>query len=151
MITAQQTENASLSQYRMAIYTFDIGFNTLHTLTSNLSTAQSAAANIAVLEVYANNWLTSTNNNNDVDTNYDNAMNKINLIMPNPGKGTNARGDSPQEVLFFVTDGVEDESVNGNRNQSVLNTSWCTTIKNSKHQNRSLVYKLSPATYQCLV
>ena len=34
----------------------------------------------------------------------------MNTIMPNPGKGTNVAGDTPQEVLFFVTDGVEDES-----------------------------------------
>ena len=30
-------------------------------------------------------------------------------MMPNPGKGTNVAGDTPQEVLFIVTDGVEDE------------------------------------------
>ena len=29
--------------------------------------------------------------------------------MPTPGNGTNVAGDKPQEVLFFVTDGVEDE------------------------------------------
>ena len=30
-------------------------------------------------------------------------------VMPNPGTGTNEAGDTPQEVLFIVTDGVEDE------------------------------------------
>ena len=34
--------------------------------------------------------------------------------MPNPGNGTNQTGDKPQEVLFIVTDGVEDEN-NGSR------------------------------------
>jgi hypothetical protein len=29
-----------------------------------------------------------------------------------------------------VTDGVEDETVNGSRVQSLMNTSYCTTIKN---------------------
>ena len=29
--------------------------------------------------------------------------------MPNPGNGTNVAGDTPQEVLFIVTDGVVDE------------------------------------------
>jgi Flp pilus assembly protein TadG len=28
--------------------------------------------------------------------------------MPDPGSGTTAKGDTPQEVLFIVTDGVED-------------------------------------------
>ena len=50
--------------------------------------------------------------------------------MPNPGNGTNAKGDTPQEVLFLVTDGVEDELVNGSRVQSLMSTSMCNTIKN---------------------
>jgi hypothetical protein len=50
--------------------------------------------------------------------------------MPNPGNGTNANGDTPQEVLFFVTDGVEDETVAGNRQQSLMGNARCTTIKN---------------------
>ena len=54
----------------------------------------------------------------------------MNTIMPNPGNGSNTPGDTPQEVLFFVTDGVEDESVSGGRQLSVINTADCTTIKN---------------------
>ena len=46
----------------------------------------------------------------DAETNYDSAMNGINTTMPTPGNGTNCAGDTPQEVLFFVTDGVEDEN-----------------------------------------
>jgi Flp pilus assembly protein TadG len=130
MSTAQQTQTANNAKYQMAIYTFDVNFNTIQALTSNLSTAQTQAGNITMLEVYDNNCLTSSNCNNDTDTNYDNAMTNINTIMPNPGGGTNNAGDSPQEVLFFVTDGVEDESVSGSRVQSLMSTSWCTTIKN---------------------
>jgi hypothetical protein len=51
-------------------------------------------------------------------------------IMPYPGGGTRIAGDTPQEVLFFVTDGVEDEIVNGSRVQSLMDPSYCTTIKN---------------------
>jgi hypothetical protein len=130
MTTAQSTEATNSAQYRMAIYTFDTNFNTIQTLTSSLTTAESAAANITQLETYQNSWLTKTNDNNDTDTNYDNAMNSINTTMPAPGYGTNAAGDTPQEVLFFVTDGVEDENVNGNRQQSLMNTTWCNTVKN---------------------
>jgi hypothetical protein len=81
-----------------------------------------------VIEVYKNNWLTSSNNNSDEDTNFDAALNGINSIMPNPGNGSQT--STPQEVLFLVSDGVEDEDVNGGRQQSVLNTNLCTTIKN---------------------
>jgi Flp pilus assembly protein TadG len=130
MTTAQSTETQNHAVYRMAIYTFDVAFNTIQTLTSSLSTAQTSAANIKQLQVYNNNNLTSTNNNSDADTNYDNAMTNINSTMPNPGNGSNIAGDTPQEVLFFVTDGVEDETVNGSRQESVMDPGWCTTIKN---------------------
>jgi len=141
MTTAQQAANINRAQYRMAIYTFDVGFNTIQKLTSNLNTAQVAAAKINVFEVYANNFLTSSNNNNDEDTNYDNAMTKINSTMPAPGNGTKSASDTPQEVLFFVTDGVEDECQNptlnaykggGCRQQYLMNSNadWCTAIKN---------------------
>jgi Flp pilus assembly protein TadG len=130
MTTAQSFENSTTAKYRAAIYTFDVNFNTIASLTSNLSNAQSLAGGIQMLEVYQNNYLTQSNSNNDTDTNYDNAMTSINLVMPNPGSGTSAPLDTPQEVLFFVTDGVEDEMVGGNRVQSLMNTAWCTTIKN---------------------
>jgi hypothetical protein len=141
MTTAKTTEAQNSATYGVAIYTFDVNFNTIQTLTTNLTTAQSSAANIQMLEVYSNNWLTSSNNNYDEDTNYDNAMTNINSIMPNPGYGTNAQGDSPQEVLFFVTDGVEDQYDNPalnptsgtpGRQQYMMNSNydWCSAIKN---------------------
>jgi hypothetical protein len=85
--------------------------------------------------------LTSSNDNSDEDTNYDNAMNNINSTMPNPGNGTNAKGDTPQEVLFFVTDGVEDQYENpalnptsdtAGRQQYLMNSNydWCSAVKN---------------------
>jgi Flp pilus assembly protein TadG len=130
MSTAKTTMQSNGAQYRVAIYTFDVNFNTIQTLTSSMSTAQSSAGNIKMLEVYSNNNLTSTNDNDDTDTNYDNAMTNINSAMPNPGGGTNAAGDTPQEVMFFVTDGVEDEMVNGSRQQSLMSTAACNTVKN---------------------
>ena len=129
MTTAQATETANNNTYKVAIYTFDVAFNLIQTLTSNLSAAQTAASNIQVLEVYSNNWLTSSNNNSDTDTNWDLAMSDINTIMPNPGGGTNTQGDTPQEVLFIVTDGVEDQMVNGTRTYA-MSTTECTAIKN---------------------
>jgi Flp pilus assembly protein TadG len=124
MATAQSTATNNNATYRAAIYTFNIGFNTITTLTSSLSTAKAQAANIQLYEVPYQNW------NNDAITNYTNAMTQINSIMPNPGGGTTQAGDTPQEVLFFVTDGVEDETVGSSRVQSLMNPSYCTTIKN---------------------
>jgi hypothetical protein len=141
MTTATSTAKSNSAAYRVAIYTFDVAVNTIQTLTSNLTTAESSAGNIQMLEVYSNNMLTSSNSNADEDTNYDNAMSSINTTMPNPGNGTNAKGDTPQEVLFFVTDGVEDEyqspalnptSDNAGRQQYLMNSNydWCSAIKN---------------------
>jgi hypothetical protein len=92
----------------------------------------------------------TTSNNSDEDTNYTNAMTQINAIMPNPGQGTQSPGDTPKEVLFFVTDGVVDQKntscttsggspagsaspyvvCSGTRQQSAMDPSYCTTIKN---------------------
>lgn len=130
MSTAQTTSSSNSATYGVAIYTFDYGFNTIQTLTTSMTTAKSAAGNIKLLEVYDNNCLTSACTSGDTDTNYDNAFSNINTIMPSPGNGTNAKGDSPQEVLFLVTDGVEDELVNGTRIQSLMSTTMCNTIKN---------------------
>jgi len=136
MSTASATEGSNTTQYQMAIYTFaNAGLGTIQPLTSNMATAQASAANINVLEVYDNNWLTQTNKNSDTDTNFETAMSQINTIMPNPGLGTPT--STPQEVLFIVSDGVDDEvsstcsqSLNGNRCQQPFNTAWCTTVKN---------------------
>ena len=99
------------------------------------------ASGIQVLQVYNNNCLTSSNCNDDTDTDFDNAMSNINSDMPNPGGGTNVGGDTPQEVLFIVSDGVDDKTSStcsqptigysgGTRCQQPFSTTWCTTIKN---------------------
>src|ERR1700722_6439326 len=136
MSTATSTEAANNATYDMAIYTFNYsGTSTVQSLTSNLTTAANAAAGIDVLEVYDNNNLTSSNANNDTDTNFPSAMSQINGIMPNPGTG--AGSSTPQEVLFLVSDGVQDdntgvcsETLSGTRCQAPFDPTWCTTVKN---------------------
>jgi Flp pilus assembly protein TadG len=137
--------------YEMAIFTFDVQGTTnsqcsstsIQTIyapscepSSDLSAAQTAAATIDVLEVCSNNYLTCSDDNNDTDTDFETAMTTMNNIMPTPGSGTS--GSTPQEVLFLVTDGVDDEvnssscsqSLDGTRCQQPFNTAMCTTIKN---------------------
>ena len=149
MSTAQTTEAANNNTYKVAIYTFDTGLNTIYAPSglpsTNLSSAATAAANIAMLEVYDNNWLTSSNNNSDTDTNFSSALQSLNTTMANPGGGTSNAGDTPQEVVFLVTDGVEDKAVSSTsacsqptvsigsgqyRCQQPFDTTWCTTVKN---------------------
>jgi Flp pilus assembly protein TadG len=129
MDTATTTMTNYKSTYRMAIYTFNTGgTNTISALTSSLSTAKSLAAGIDVLTVYKNNWLTSTNNNSDEDTDFEAAMTGIGTVMPAPGTGM--AGNTPQEVLFLVSDGVDDSKVAGARHQALFDASYCTTVKN---------------------
>jgi len=150
MTTASSMEQTNNNTYKVALYSFDYGFNTVYAPsglpTANLSAAGSAATqNIQLLEVYDNNNLTSTNNNSDTDTNFSNALQSLNTIMPAPGGGTSNQGDTPQEVVFLVTDGVEDKIVSGAsscsqlvlslgsgqyRCQQPFDTTWCTTVKN---------------------
>ena len=218
MTTAQTTETANnlSNAYRMAIYTFDYGLNTILAIPpltpsfTTLSAAATAASGIQLVEVYDNNsrlntvltttgnthstktldglastsgvavgqvvygtgiaggttvttknsstkvtlstaatatatgaavTFATTTNNSDADTNWTNAMTQINGIMPPPGQGTQSPADTPKEVLFIVTDGVEDETVasctnsatvncSGSRQQSIMDPSYCKTITN---------------------
>ena len=164
MNTAYQISNINRNTYGVAIYTFDYQFNSASpifapsgrpgvvqtpltppaTTSYSVATIQSAAASIQVMPVYKNNWLTSSNNNSDADTSIAGALNGLNNIMPTPGNGTNVAGDTPQEVVFLVTDGVEDVNITtdpyttsclkplsgGKRCQAPLDPTICTTIKN---------------------
>jgi Flp pilus assembly protein TadG len=129
MDTATTTMANYKSTYKMAIYTFNTGgINTITALTSSLSSAKTQAAGIDVVPVYKNNWLTSAASNSDEDTDFEAAMTGINTTMPLPGTGM--AGSTPQEVLFIVSDGVDDNKVGGSRNQALFDTSYCTTVKN---------------------
>ena len=124
--------------YKAALYTFDTGLNTLATLTTPTS-AGTQVSDIALMSVLYQNCVTSSSCNTDYGTNIAGALSSLNGIMPNPGLGSNSTGDTPQEVVFLVTDGVEDKIVSscpnatfaGNsRCQQPLDTAMCTTIKN---------------------
>jgi hypothetical protein len=140
--------------YRFAAYAMDsattvetnaTGNTLLMDLTKSYKAGwNSASANFGVMEMWANNQYCADaacgsglagSSLSDTATNYDVALNAINnpTIMPDPGNGTNVPGDTPKEVLFFVTDGVEDEAnlirliqpINANGSAN-----YCTQIKN---------------------
>jgi Flp pilus assembly protein TadG len=161
--TAESISNTNRNTYGLAIYTFDYQLNSSSpifapsghpgvvqtpltppaTTSYSVATIQSAANNIAVLPVYKNNWLTSSFNNSDTDTSIAGSLNSLNNLMPNPGNGTNVAGDTAQEVIFLVTDGVDDVNISSDsythtcdktlsgssRCQQPLDPAICTTIK----------------------
>jgi Flp pilus assembly protein TadG len=124
--------------YKAALYTFDLGLNTLASLTAP-TTAGTKVSNIALMPVvYQNCVVTTTNCKTDNGTDIAGALTSLNSIMPTPGLGSNASGDTPQEVVFLVTDGVEDKIAttcpnatfaSNSRCQQPLDTTMCTTIK----------------------
>jgi hypothetical protein len=114
-------------QYRMAIYTFgtsatNLGLTTITSLTSSLSSAKTAAANIDLMAVPNQSY------NNDQDTDYNSIMPAVNNVIPAPGDGLSSV--TPQKVLFFVSDGVSDANVGGVRTIAPINPALCTAIKN---------------------
>lgn len=149
MKTAQSTEATQNNTYKAAIYSFDYGFNTVYAPSglpsADLTSAATAAANnISLLKVDHQNCVVSGSCSTDYGTDIENALSSVNALMPLPGGGSNQTGDTPQEVVFLVTDGVDDKMVslssscsgtplaNGSkyRCQQPINTSICTTIKN---------------------
>lgn len=149
MKTAQSKEAEQNNTYKAAIYTFDYGFNTVYAPSglpsADLSSAATQAANnISLLQVdHQNCVLSGCSITTDYGTDIVNGLSSVNALMPNPGGGSNQTGDTPQEVIFLVTDGVEDKMVtlssscsgtplaNGSkyRCQQPLNTAICKTIR----------------------
>ncbi|MBR0793689.1 pilus assembly protein [Bradyrhizobium manausense] len=140
MDTAGATETYS-NQFRMAIYDFGassktIGLRALFSLSSSLSSAKTAAGLIDLMGVYGNNDAYTA----DKDTQFSTVFPAINTAISSPGAGTSA---APLKYLFFVSDGVADESnaaclktmynkTFGNispRCQSPLNPALCDTLK----------------------
>jgi Flp pilus assembly protein TadG len=153
--TAQSSQFSTPPVYRFSIYSMDspwqFGLTQLVPLTTTYQSQwTTASANFGVMEMYSNNGdcgnaaCSTKGSDGDVETNYDDSLGKFSQssYIPNPGNGTNQAGDTPQKVLFIITDGVEDEQSGGSRLEQAINdlgaapygnsnsTNWCTTIKN---------------------
>ena len=142
MDTATSTQVIA-NQFRAAIYTFgssaaSAGLTKIFPLSSSLSSAKTAAANIDLMTVPYQNYAS------DTDTNFDSALPAINSIIATPGDGSSP--SVPQKVLFFVSDGVADANTAScsqpttpgqdpqtgqtyTRCQEPLDVSWCDSIK----------------------
>jgi Flp pilus assembly protein TadG len=150
MMTMAQNSQTVNSQFRVAIYTFgtwgsttppsdvakqatnNYAPNQVIALTTNLSAAASAGAQIDLMTVNQNN------ENSDRATNFDSMLPAMSALIPNPGTGMSST--SRQALLFFVSDGMADEVNPGNcfgnlisgqsRCIEPINTALCTAIKN---------------------
>ncbi|MCK1542079.1 pilus assembly protein [Bradyrhizobium sp. 179] len=132
MDTASATETYS-NQFRMAIYDFGgsastLGLRNLFSLSASLSSAKSATGKIDLMSV------NGQNENGDQDTAFTAIFPAIDKEISSPGPGTSS---SPLKYLFFVSDGVADESntaclkpLSGStRCQSPLNPLLCKAMR----------------------
>jgi len=133
MTTATNTETLP-KQYGMAIYDFGTDATLLNAqtptayqvsaLTTNLTTSASNAASIDLMTVPYQNY------NSDEQTNYTSVLANMNSTIPAEGSGMTSA--TPQEVLFMVTDGLQDSyncSYSGCRQLSPIDTTTCTALK----------------------
>lgn len=134
---AVTTSAANKAVYRMGLSSFDFGFQRLWPQSSSISKVESDlsvvadhAADYTIQPYYVNNWRTSSNNDGDRGTFTSAAFNSMLNVMPAvPGWGTKVAGDTPQAMLFLITDGMRDESRPGGRPEGPIDTNLCTTVK----------------------
>ncbi|HXQ15995.1 MAG TPA: hypothetical protein VN814_15370 [Caulobacteraceae bacterium] len=139
MDTASTASTNDHATYGMAIYLTDVNqTNTANDLnlyvleprTTNLADAKAKAATITALEMCTNNHLACGDGNNDMDTYLDADLSTLNTgttWLPTPGDG--AAGDPAQEVLFIVTDGLNDEGSPRSYPPIDWNGTLCSAIK----------------------
>jgi Flp pilus assembly protein TadG len=140
MDTANSTATYT-NQFRMAIYTFGaseatMGLTPITLLTSNLSTAKSDARNIDLMGVTTPGPSHTGNTpTGDQDTNFTTIFPQMDTaIVGTSGSGTSS---APAKFLFFVSDGVADESNSAclkaksgsARCQSPIDPALCTALK----------------------
>jgi len=92
--------------YTWPVSTANIDFQSESTMSSGFTAAQAAANGVAPLE-----------SNSEGDDSYsfidEQGLKGMYAIMPTPGNGGSSVGDTPQEVLFIVTDGMNDTDSDG--------------------------------------
>jgi Flp pilus assembly protein TadG len=139
--TAKQIADDNHVMYRMAVNRFDYygpttsGYGPVVPLTdlssdANVQSVVNAATNLPLTYWWSNSNISSTQNINDQSTNFYQAFDQMNKLMPTPGTGQTA--NDPQEVMFIITDGMSDENLNGSRTHSQLlqtHIDQCTAIK----------------------
>ena len=148
--TALTTATSNNVNYRMGMYTFNMAgnFQTIQSLTAISTSSQSslvtAAGNIQLQLMYGSGG-TVTQGGSDTFwvTSYADMLTQMASVLPTkPGNGTSAQGDTPQAVLFIITDGISDEqsspigaaySLGSDRTRSAMvqyHINQCNAIKN---------------------
>jgi len=138
MDTATSARKVS-NQFRMAVYTFgqkaeDTKLMEVANLTSDLKTAKNKASMIDLMSIPYQGY------NNDQQTDFTLAMQNIAKVIGPAGTG--ATSTSPEKIVFFVSDGVNDsykpvgctKKLTGGRCQEPINPDACQALKDQGYK-----------------
>ena len=153
--TAAQMQVANKVTYGFSISTIDFQLGNLYQtndINANLPAALSTVGTLQQLIVSHNDCVelddcsVSYTGGRDTDSSLDLALSTLNNLNSSdyntvntpgfnmfwPGSGTSDPSDSPQEILFIVSDGLVDEDYNGHRTIVPINSlvDNCSAIKN---------------------
>ncbi|UIJ43674.1 pilus assembly protein TadG-related protein [Sphingomonas cannabina] len=138
---AKSTAAENGAKYRMGISSFFDQYQRVYPTTpiagsyvvSDLDSIKAHASDAVVPSYCKQSERICGQNDNDTNTSFTNAFNGALSTMPlSPGDGTNVQGDTPQAILFLITDGMRDEAFNGNVNNrkiGPLPTELCDSVK----------------------
>lgn len=140
MTRAQQLATQTGTTYRAALFHFNYGpnFQKIYpsggtVVSSDLAALGAQAVNIPLLKMYVNGCITSSFCNDDMESDFYTALNKMadTTIVPTPGSGSNQAGDKPQGIIFIVTDGMSDENLGGRTHREIqaAHIAQCNTLK----------------------
>lgn len=135
---ATSTAQNNHAVYRMGLSDFDYMYRQLwptspmsgYNVDSNLSNVSAHVGDAQVLTYCTNNNRICGVGDNDTASNYTAAFAGVGATMPlASGNGTNNSGDTPQAMLFIITDGMRDELYSGSRYLGPIPTAQCAAIK----------------------
>lgn len=134
-VTQVQANNGVSNEFRFAVDSFGAtstaaqnGVTNVVPLSSDLGSVAQQASSVGLMTV------DTAGEYNDADTPFDAALNSLANTNTIPLSGDGSSVNSRQEVLFIVTDGVDDENLSGTRTIQPLDLNKCKAIKNNKVQ-----------------
>ena len=131
LLTAIQTNQTTLNNFRAGIYSFGPtdaldALTLVAPLSSSMPTVTTAANTIDLMTV--------KDNNNDVQTNFSSIWGSLNANVPDSGDGSTLA--TSRKYVFFVSDGVNDGNLaacnkpkTGSRCQEPIDPALCQTLK----------------------
>jgi len=144
---ATATAQQSNAKYRIGINSFDYAYKQVWPTTkssdgfwvdNNLSNVKAHVTDTSIPQWCVNNYRTCGGYDNDTGTNFTAAFDGVSgpTVAPwagtmpvTPGNGTNATGDTPQAVLFIITDGMRDEVRANGSPEGPISQDRCDAIK----------------------